>query len=829
MNNHHGIKRFPTRAPSAARRAALVTGALSLAIAGTLLGSVGAAQADPPATIGSCTFVAAPTPADHTVCENTDLSLSVGMVGGLDLDYADLEGSDLTDSPLLVAASSTKDIDLARANLTDTSDEGVNFSGGSLKGATLDGASMQEANLSGLDLRATSTSSSTDLQNADLSNTNLTDVTFDAGTYTGGVNWQGANLTGATLPTYLDGGDFAGDNLGSLAQVRTGTTMNGDDFTGASFNGLTLDGFAAPGAELLQSSFVGVTFTPGSTFYAAGANFTQADFHGVDFSVLGSINVGGAPFAWADLAGATFPITGGGYYGDADFEGATLYGNGSGAVFHRANLKNAVIGSSSNTVNLNGAQFNGADLTGANLDYTTLEGTIFDNSNLTGANIQATGLLGISGVVIVDSNLTDTTFPPASNGEGPFPGKWVYGMFIQDDTLTGSSLVNSDVTATATAGATSLPVTIPLPVAFANADGEVPYGSSYDGNYWWGSHYECDHTTGDTFPVGVTTVNCKLLFDDDTDTNPTPELDLSTAVPVESVSDPYDGGVIINGLEAPATPAIAKATPRSDFGGGSGDFDVDGYKYTSVYVPAPDGVDTVSTSSFTVTVDAPPTLTGSADNAVAGTAYPADQLTITGFPNPTVAVKSGSLPAGMQLTAGGVLDGTPAAGTAGTYSLVAEATNGAGAAADLPLTFSVVDPAVKVKHAAKIVPGDSIPVTGTGFTPGGHVQVWLQSPTQLVKTVTADVNGDVATTITAPQPGTHHVELVDVASTQTATSKSFTVVLGVKVLGYTGTDITLTVAGILLAVLAGSALAAPSWIRSRRRPGAAAPVSGASQ
>jgi Putative Ig domain len=63
---------------------------------------------------------------------------------------------------------------------------------------------------------------------------------------------------------------------------------------------------------------------------------------------------------------------------------------------------------------------------------------------------------------------------------------------------------------------------------------------------------------------------------------------------------------------------------------------------------------------------------------------------LTGTPALTVSVSSGTLPAGLQLDSStGVISGTPAAGTAGTYNITLVAHNGISPDATRPVTLTV--------------------------------------------------------------------------------------------------------------------------------------------
>ncbi|MCE2726419.1 MAG: cadherin domain-containing protein [Planctomycetaceae bacterium] len=64
------------------------------------------------------------------------------------------------------------------------------------------------------------------------------------------------------------------------------------------------------------------------------------------------------------------------------------------------------------------------------------------------------------------------------------------------------------------------------------------------------------------------------------------------------------------------------------------------------------------------------------------------QFTASGYPSPTYSV-AGSLPSGLSLASSGLLSGTPAAGTAGTYAFTVTATNGIAPAATQAFTLTI--------------------------------------------------------------------------------------------------------------------------------------------
>ena len=128
-------------------------------------------------------------------------------------------------------------------------------------------------------------------------------------------------------------------------------------------------------------------------------------------------------------------------------------------------------------------------------------------------------------------------------------------------------------------------------------------------------------------------------------------------------------------------------------------------------------------------------------------------------------------------------------------------------------------------------PGDAVTVTGTGFTPGEQVEVWLHSDPQWVGTALAAADGTVGHTFTLPtdlEAGQHHVELIGVSSGRVLATPEFTVIaagagaatpVSGGTLPYTGSDTTgvLWAGGVLL--LAGAALASVAVRRTRQPRG----------
>ena len=133
-------------------------------------------------------------------------------------------------------------------------------------------------------------------------------------------------------------------------------------------------------------------------------------------------------------------------------------------------------------------------------------------------------------------------------------------------------------------------------------------------------------------------------------------------------------------------------------------------------------------------------------------------MTATGFPTPTFT-ESGALPGGVTLTSAGVLSGTPAAGTGGTYPIVVTATNSVSPNATQNFTLTVNQaPAITSATSTTFTTGTagSFTITATGFPtpkftesgalPGG---VTLTSAGVLSGTPAAGTGGTYPITVTA--------------------------------------------------------------------------------
>jgi hypothetical protein len=120
---------------------------------------------------------------------------------------------------------------------------------------------------------------------------------------------------------------------------------------------------------------------------------------------------------------------------------------------------------------------------------------------------------------------------------------------------------------------------------------------------------------------------------------------------------------------------------------------------------AQNGIGTAATQSFTLTVGLAPAITSANNATFTVGASGTFTVTATGFPTATFS-ETGALPSGVSLSTAGVLSGTPAANTGGTYPITITAQNGVGTPATQSFTLTVNQaPAITSANSATFVVG----------------------------------------------------------------------------------------------------------------------------
>jgi Bacterial Ig-like domain (group 3)/YDG domain/Galactose oxidase, central domain len=111
-------------------------------------------------------------------------------------------------------------------------------------------------------------------------------------------------------------------------------------------------------------------------------------------------------------------------------------------------------------------------------------------------------------------------------------------------------------------------------------------------------------------------------------------------------------------------------------------------------------------------------------------------VTATGFPGPTFSVTAGTLPSGVTLTSGGLLSGTPAFGTAGTYTFTITAQNGItpNATQTFRLTVDKIQPTFTSLTASQTIAYGTATISlsgglnaGSGVVPSGAATISVDS------------------------------------------------------------------------------------------------------
>jgi sugar lactone lactonase YvrE len=166
-------------------------------------------------------------------------------------------------------------------------------------------------------------------------------------------------------------------------------------------------------------------------------------------------------------------------------------------------------------------------------------------------------------------------------------------------------------------------------------------------------------------------------------------------------------GALPSGVTLNATTGVLSGTPAAGTGG-----------IYSLTLTASNGIGTNATQSFTLTIDQAPTITSASSATFAGGTAGTFTVTATGYPASTFS-ETGTLPSGVILNATtGVLSGSPAAGTGGTYSLTLTASNGIGTNATQSFTLTIDQaPAITSASSATFTVGTAgtFTVTATGY------------------------------------------------------------------------------------------------------------------
>jgi len=149
-------------------------------------------------------------------------------------------------------------------------------------------------------------------------------------------------------------------------------------------------------------------------------------------------------------------------------------------------------------------------------------------------------------------------------------------------------------------------------------------------------------------------------------------------------------------------------------------------------------------------------------------------VTATGTPAPTLS-ESGALPSGVTFTAAGMLSGTPAAGTSGTYPITLTAQNGVGTNATQSFTLTVVPATVAPVITSAPSASFTVGVAGTfSVTATGTPTPTLSESGPLPSGVTFAATGVLSGTPAAGTGGTYLITFTAQNGVGTNATQSFT-------------------------------------------------------
>lgn len=186
------------------------------------------------------------------------------------------------------------------------------------------------------------------------------------------------------------------------AQIEEQIKSGHKDFTDKSLNGLDLSGMDLSGA-IFRAARLDKTKLAGARLQ--GAILDQAWAMGADFS--------GADLTRASLFSAQMQNSN---FDDADLSGTRIIGDFSGSHMHKtkfikadlsADMKNQSMGlmhAAMRSVDLQGADFDGANLARVDFSFAKLGGANFANADLTGANASGADFRG---AIFGDTDLKD--------------------------------------------------------------------------------------------------------------------------------------------------------------------------------------------------------------------------------------------------------------------------------------------------------------------------------------------------------------------------------------------------------------------------------------
>ena len=198
-----------------------------------------------------------------------------------------------------------------------------------------------------------------------------------------------------------------------------------------------------------------------------------------------------------------------------------------------------------------------------------------------------------------------------------------------------------------------------------------------------------------------------------------------------------------------------------------------------ITITANNGIGTAATQSFTLVVDQAPTVTSASATTFVVGASGSFTVTASGVPSPTLS-ETGTLPTGVTFVPGtGVLAGTPAAGTGGSYAITFTATNGVGSPATQNFTLTVDQaPAITSVATTTFTVGTAgtFSITTTG-NPNSAISKTGTLPSGVTLTDNANGTATLSGTPAAGSGGSYPITISANNGVGSAATQNFTLVV----------------------------------------------------
>jgi len=220
-----------------------------------------------------------------------------------------------------------------------------------------------------------------------------------------------------------------------------------------------------------------------------------------------------------------------------------------------------------------------------------------------------------------------------------------------------------------------------------------------------------------------------------------------------------------------------------------------------ITITASNGVSPNATQSFTLTVNQAPVFTSASSTTFTVGAAGAFIVAASGNPAATFS-ETGALPSGVTLSSAGLLSGTPAAGTGGTYAITITAANGTNATQNFTLTVDQA-PAITSANNTTFSVGTagSFTATATGFPSPGFTETGA-----LPTGVTFSSAGVLSGTPAAGSGGTYPITITASNGVGSNATQSFTLTVNqaLAITSANNTTFTVGAAGTFTVTASGS-------------------------